>query len=73
MKNLVNTLERHGAMDYTIVMTASASDMSSLLYLAPYSATAMGEEFMYNGRHVLIVYDDLSKQVMAYREMSLLP
>ena len=72
VKNLVNTLERHGAMDYTIVMTASASDMSSLLYLAPYSATAMGEEFMYNGRHVLIVYDDLSKQAAAYREMSLL-
>ncbi|XJS11736.1 F0F1 ATP synthase subunit alpha [Aerococcaceae bacterium WGS1372] len=72
VKNLVNTLERHGAMDYTIVMTASASDMSSLLYLAPYSATAMGEEFMYNGRHVLIIYDDLSKQAAAYREMSLL-
>lgn len=72
VKNLVSTLERHGAMEYTIVMTASASDMSSLLYLAPYSATAMGEEFMYNGRHVLIIYDDLSKQAAAYREMSLL-
>lgn len=72
VKNLVSTLERHGAMDYTIVVTASASEMSSLLYLAPYSATAMGEEFMYNGRHVLIIYDDLSKQAAAYREMSLL-
>ena len=59
-------------MDHTIVVSASASSMSSLLYLAPYAATAMGEEFMYNGRHVLIIYDDLSKQAAAYREMSLL-
>lgn len=72
VKNLVATLERHGAMDYTVVVSASASAMSSLLYLAPYAATAMGEEFMYNGRHVLIIYDDLSKQAAAYREMSLL-
>ncbi|MGO4942975.1 F0F1 ATP synthase subunit alpha [Ruoffia tabacinasalis] len=72
VKNLVTTLEHHGAMDHTIVVSASASSMSSLLYLAPYAATAMGEEFMYNGRHVLIIYDDLSKQAAAYREMSLL-
>lgn len=72
VKNLVATLEKHGAMDYTVVVSASASAMSSLLYLAPYAATAMGEEFMYNGRHVLIIYDDLSKQAAAYREMSLL-
>src|SRR5699024_6422228 len=72
VKNLVTTLEHHGAMDHTIVVSASASSMSSLLYLAPYAATAMGEEFMYDGRHVLIIYDDLSKQAAAYREMSLL-
>lgn len=72
VKNIVSTLKKFGALDYTIVMSASASQAASLLYLAPYSATAMGEEFMYNGKDVLIVYDDLSKQATAYREMSLL-
>lgn len=69
---LVSTLEDHGAMDYTIVVSATASESAPLQYLAPYSGAAMGEEFMYNGKHVLIVYDDLSKQAVAYREMSLL-
>ncbi|PSJ30826.1 ATP F0F1 synthase subunit alpha [Peptostreptococcus russellii] len=69
---LVSTLEGHGAMDYTIVVSATASESAPLQYLAPYSGAAMGEEFMYNGKHVLIVYDDLSKQAVAYREMSLL-
>lgn len=68
----VETLRRYGAMDYTIVVTASASQPAPLLYIAPYAGAAMGEEFMYNGKHVLIVYDDLSKQAAAYREISLL-
>lgn len=72
VKNIATTLERNGAMDHTIIVSASASETSSLLYISPYAATAMAEEFMYNGRHVLIVYDDLSKQATAYREMSLL-
>ena len=59
-------------LDYTIVVTASASQPSPLLYIAPYAGVAMAEEFMYNGKHVLIVYDDLSKQAVAYRELSLL-
>src|SRR5690606_1325847 len=61
-----------GAMDYTIVVNASASDPAPLLYLAPYAGCAMGEYFMYQGRHMLVVYDDLSKQAAAYRELSLL-
>lgn len=69
---LVSTLEEFGAMDYTIVVSATASESATLQYLAPYSGAAIGEEFMYNGKHVLIVYDDLSKQAVAYREMSLL-
>lgn len=69
---VVETLRKHGAMDYTIVVSASASDPAPLLFLAPYSGVAMGEYFMYNGGHVLCVYDDLSKQAAAYREMSLL-
>ncbi|KXT75769.1 F0F1 ATP synthase subunit alpha [Streptococcus sp. DD12] len=68
----VETLRRFGALDYTIVVTASASQPSPLLYIAPFAGVAMGEEFMYNGKHVLIVYDDLSKQAVAYRELSLL-
>lgn len=72
VKALVQTLEENGAMDYTIVVSASASQPSPMLYIAPYSATAMGEEFMYAGKDVLIVYDDLSKQAAAYREISLL-
>lgn len=72
VKNIVSTLQNYGAMDYTIVMTANAAQPAPLLYLAPYAATAMGEYFMYKGQHVLIIYDDLSKQAAAYREMSLL-
>ncbi|MCX7569549.1 F0F1 ATP synthase subunit alpha [Tumebacillus sp. DT12] len=69
---VVETLRKHGAMEYTIVVSASASDPAPLLFLAPYAGVAMGEYFMYNGGHVLCVYDDLSKQAAAYREMSLL-
>ncbi|GAV24192.1 ATP synthase subunit alpha [Carboxydothermus islandicus] len=69
---VVQTLKDHGAMDYTIVVSATASDPAPLLYLAPYAGCAMGEEFMEQGKHVLVVYDDLSKQAAAYRELSLL-
>ena len=72
VRTQVETLRRYGAMDYTIVISAGPSDPAPLLYLAPYSGAAMGEEFMYNGKHVLIVYDDLSKQADAYRELSLI-
>ena len=80
---IVETLERHGAMDYTIIVSASASDSAPLQYIAPMAGAAIGEFFMYNGedgkpasaenpgRHVLCVYDDLSKQAVAYRQMSL--
>lgn len=70
--NVVETLRRNGALDYTIVVTASASEPSPLLFLAPYAGCAMGEYFMYKGEHVLVIYDDLSKQAAAYRELSLL-
>ena len=70
--NVVETLRKNGALDYTIVVTASASQPAPLLYLAPYAGVTMAEEFMYDGKHVLIVYDDLSKQAAAYRELSLL-
>ena len=69
---LVNTLEKGGAMDYTIVVSASASESAPLQFIAPYAGVAMGEEFMFEGKHVLIVYDDLTKHAVAYREMSLL-
>lgn len=69
---LVKTLEDHGAMEYTVVVSACAADPASMLYIAPYSGCAIGEEFMWNGRHALIVYDDLSKHAQAYRQMSLL-
>ncbi|HEY0828463.1 MAG TPA: F0F1 ATP synthase subunit alpha [Bacilli bacterium] len=69
---VVETLRRHGAMEYTIVVTASASEPAPLLFLAPYAGCSMGEYFMYKGEHVLIIYDDLSKQAAAYRELSLL-
>ena len=72
VRTQVETLRKHGVLDYTIVVTASASQPSPLLYIAPYAGVAMAEEFMYNGKHVLIVYDDLSKQAVAYRELSLL-
>lgn len=69
---IVNTLESKGAMDYTIVVSATASELAPLQFLAPYAGVAMGEEFMYNGKDVLIIYDDLSKHAVAYRSMSLL-
>jgi F-type H+-transporting ATPase subunit alpha len=69
---VVQTLSHYGAMDYTIVVAASASEPAPMQYIAPYAATAMGEYFRDNGRHALIVYDDLSKHATAYREISLL-
>lgn len=69
---VVKTFEEHGAMDYTIVVSAGASEQASLLYLAPYSGCAMAEYFLHKGQDVLIVYDDLSKHAQAYRQMSLL-
>jgi len=72
VRGTVETFRRYGALDYTIVVSAGASDPAPLLYLAPYAGVSMGEEFMYNGKHVLVVYDDLSKQAAAYRELSLL-
>jgi F-type H+-transporting ATPase subunit alpha len=70
--NVVGTLEKHGAMEYTIVVTASASESAPLQYIAPYAGVAMGEEFTYSGGHVLCVYDDLSKHATAYRQLALL-
>ena len=69
---LVETLRRHDAMDYTIVVNASASDPAPVQYIAPYAGTALGEYFMHNGKDVLIIYDDLSKHAVAYRALSLL-
>ena len=69
---LTETLRKHGAMDYTIVVAATAADSAPMQYIAPYSATAMGEHFMAHGKDVLIVYDDLSKHAVAYRALSLL-
>ena len=69
---LVNTLKKHDAMDYTIIVSATASDPAPLQYIAPYSATSIAEHFMYSGKDVLIVYDDLSKHAVAYRAISLL-
>ena len=68
----VEKLRQAGALDYTIIVSASAAEPAPLLYIAPYSGVAMGEEFMFNGKDVLIVYDDLTKQAAAYRELSLL-
>ena len=70
--SFVDTLREQGAMDYTIVVSATASEPAPMLYIAPYSGAAMGEYFMYKGKDVLIIYDDLSKQAVAYRELSLL-
>ncbi|MGE5706750.1 MAG: F0F1 ATP synthase subunit alpha, partial [Bacteroidota bacterium] len=68
----IEALEAHGAMEYTIVVAAASDDPAALQYIAPYAGCAMGEYFMYKGQHVLAVYDDLTKQAWAYREMSLL-
>jgi F-type H+-transporting ATPase subunit alpha len=65
-------LRQHGAMDYTIIVAASATEAAPIKYMAPYSGCAMGEHFLYNGRHALVMYDDLSKHADAYRQMSLL-
>ncbi len=69
---LVATLEQYGAMDYTVIVTATASDAAALQYIAPYSGCAIGEWFMENGKDALVVYDDLSKHAWAYRQVSLL-
>jgi len=69
---VVQTLEEYGAMEYTTVVSACATDPAPLQYIAPYAGCAMGEEFMFNGKHSLVVYDDLSKQAQAYRQLSLL-
>src|ERR1700743_3817544 len=70
--NIVRTLEEHGALDYTIVVSATASEPAPLQFLAPFSGCAMGEWVRDNGMHVVLIYDDLSKQAVAYRQMSLL-
>jgi F-type H+-transporting ATPase subunit alpha len=72
VSSVIKTLEEYGAMDYTIVVSTVSTDVPSLLYLAPYAGCAMGEYFMYKGKHVLVVYDDLTKHSHAYREISLL-
>lgn len=69
---VVQTLAKHGALDYTVVVVASASEPAPMLYLVPYAATAIAEHFRDNGKHALIIYDDLSKHAVAYRELSLL-
>ncbi len=69
---VVEILEQHGAMEYTTVISATANDPAPLQYIAPYAGAAMGEEFMYNGKHALVIYDDLSKQAASYRQLSLL-
>ncbi|MFD2117043.1 F0F1 ATP synthase subunit alpha [Paenibacillus yanchengensis] len=70
--NVVETLRRNDALDYTIIVTAGASEPAPLLFIAPYAGCSMGEYFMYKGEHVLVIYDDLTKQAAAYRELSLL-
>lgn len=69
---VVNTLQERGALDYTIIVAATADSPATLQYLAPYTGAALAEYFMYSGRHTLVIYDDLTKQAQAYREMSLL-
>lgn len=69
---IVEILEKHGAMDYTVVINASASHPAPLQYMAPYSGCAMAEHYLYNGKHTLVIYDDLSKHAQAYRQLSLL-
>jgi len=69
---VVKTLEKHGAMKYTTVVSSAADDSASMQYLAPFSGCAMAEEYLYNGKHALVMYDDLSKHAVSYRELSLL-
>lgn len=69
---VVDALQRHGAMDYTVVVSATSSDPAPLQYIAPYAGAAIAEYFMYQGKHTLVIYDDLSKQAVAYRQLSLL-
>jgi len=69
---VAKTLEENGAMDYSIVVSASAADPAPLLFIAPYAGCAIGEEFLWGGKHVLVIYDDLSKHAQAYRQLSLL-
>ena len=72
VRGVVETLREHGAMEYTIIVTANASDPAPMQYIAPYAATALAEHFMWQGKHTLVVYDDLSKQAQAYRQLSLI-
>ncbi len=69
---VIQTLREHGAMDYSIIVAATADDPAAMLFIAPYAGCAIGEEFMWQGKHVLCVYDDLTKQAAAYRQLSLL-
>ncbi len=71
-RQVVNTLEKHGAMEYTTVISATASDPAPLQFIAPFAGAALGEYFRDTGRHALVIYDDLSKQAVAYRQLSLL-
>jgi len=71
VRNVVETLREHDAMDYTIIVAANASDPAPMQYIAPYAACAMAEHFMWQGKHTLVIYDDLSKQAQAYRQLSL--
>jgi F-type H+-transporting ATPase subunit alpha len=72
VRQVEETLRRHGAMEYTIIVNAPASEAAPIKYMAPYAGVAMGEHFLYNGKHALCIYDDLSKHADAYRQMSLL-
>lgn len=72
MAALVNTLKEHGALDYTVVLAANASDSAAMRYYAPFAGAAIGEYFRDSGRHALVIYDDLSKQAVSYREISLI-
>ena len=71
VRSVVETLREHGAMDYTIIVSANASDPAPMQYIAPYAATSIAEDFMWRGKHALVIYDDLSKQAQAYRQLSL--
>ena len=72
VNNVIETLKRYDCMDYSVIVSASASNMAPLLYLAPYTGVTIAEEFMFSGKDVLIIYDDLSKHAVSYRELSLL-